>query len=437
MFQKKGTAASATLWGVEAEPIHVEVEVVTGATQFEILGHYHPPAVRESRERIRAALRSCGVDLTSLSVLVNLAPTDLPKELPSLDLPIALALLAALGHLPQSALDGRLVCGELGLDGSIRAIRGGLAFAEHAVYIGSRELLLPAATAADTSPLRAIVGEFPLAPLTTLAQAVQHLIVGEPFSWPPAALPQASDPIPELSEICGLEVPKRALEIAATGAHNLLFQGPRGTSPLRLARRLPGLLPQLTPLEAIEVTMIASLFSDSAVPDLLRQRPFRSPHATASHQSMVGGTRSIPRPGEATFAHQGVLYLEDLPEFRRETLMALRTPLREGTVNVCLPHLSRRVHMPPASFWWPRRPPAPAAIWEILGACATAPRACWIATACASMTTSCSTASIFTARCCPQARRTWNAIEKLPPRSPAASRRPVPSRRRATARPTP
>lgn len=168
----------------------------------------------------------------------------------------------------------------------------------------------------------------------------------EPFAWPAAAVPEDSDLGPELSEICGLEVPKRALEIAAAGGHNLLFQGPRGTSPLRLARRLPALLPQLTPLEAMEVTMIASLFSDSAVPDLLRQRPFRSPHATASHQSVVGGIRAIPRPGEATFAHQGVLYLEDLPEFRRETLMALRKPLREGTVTVCLPHLSRRVHMP-------------------------------------------------------------------------------------------
>jgi predicted ATPase with chaperone activity len=116
MFQNKGTAGSATLWGVDAEPVYVEVQVGTGANQFEILGHHHPPAVRESRERIRAALRTCGVDLTSLSVRVNLAPIDLPKELPALDLPIALALLAALGHLPQSALDGRLVCGELGLD---------------------------------------------------------------------------------------------------------------------------------------------------------------------------------------------------------------------------------------------------------------------------------------------------------------------------------
>jgi magnesium chelatase family protein len=182
MFQQKATVGSATLWGVEAEPVHVEIQVSTGPTQFDILGLHHPATVRESRERIRAALRSCGVDLTSLSILVNLAPTDLPKEPPPLDLPIALAVLAALGHLPQSALGGRLVVGELGLDSSIRAIRGGLAFAELAVYVGSRELLLPAATAAEASPLRAIVGEFPLAPLTTLTQAVQHLIVGEPFS---------------------------------------------------------------------------------------------------------------------------------------------------------------------------------------------------------------------------------------------------------------
>jgi magnesium chelatase family protein len=321
---------AATPWGIEARPVQVEVDIHLGLPQVQIVG-LADVAVRESRERVRAAIKNCGFDLPPRSVIINLAPADLRKEGNHLDLAIALALLVAYGHLPEEALAGRLVCGELGLDGAIRSVRGGLAIADLGHRLGVREVLLPAANAGEAAAL----GTVPVVPLRSLAEAIEHLLERAPLE-PVAASPSAADagePAPDLSEVRGQEMAKRALEVAAAGGHNLLYLGPPGSGKTMLARRLPGLLPPLTLAEAIAVTKIHSLVAEEPPAGLLSRRPFRSPHTGTSTAGMIGGG-STPRPGEASLAHNGVLFLDELPEFRRDTLEALRQPLEEGQVSV-------------------------------------------------------------------------------------------------------
>jgi len=323
-------ATTATPWGIEARPVQVEVDVHNGLPQIQIVG-LADAAVRESRERVRAALKNCGFDLAPKSVIINLAPADLRKEGNHLDLGIAAALLAAHEQLPQEVLNGRLLCGELGLDGTIRSVRGGLAIADLGRRLGVEEVLLPAANAAEAAAL----GSVRVIAVRNFAEAVQHLLGLESL---PAVDPHpfALDhtvPGPDLSEVRGQETAKRALEVAAAGGHNLLFIGPPGSGKTMLARRLPGLLPPLTLAESIQVTKIHSLVAEEPPAGLLHQRPFRSPHTGISTAGLVGGG-SAPRPGEASLAHNGVLFLDELPEFRRDTLEALRQPLEEGHVSV-------------------------------------------------------------------------------------------------------
>lgn len=323
-------ATTATPWGIEARPVQVEVDVHNGLPQVQIVG-LADAAVRESRERVRAAIKNCGFYLDPRSIIINLAPADLRKEGNHLDLVIALAMLVAYEHLPQEALDGRLICGELGLDGAVRSVRGGLAIADLGYRLGVREVLLPAPNAAEAAALEAV----PVIGVRGLAEAVQHLTGAAPLP-PTLSLPISAEicaSAPDLSEVRGQETAKRALEVAAAGGHNLLFLGPPGSGKTMLARRLPGLLPPLTLAEAIAVTKIHSLVAEEPPAGLLHQRPFRSPHTGTSTAGMIGGG-STPRPGEASLAHNGVLFLDELPEFRRDTLEALRQPLEEGNVSV-------------------------------------------------------------------------------------------------------
>ncbi len=323
-------ATAATPWGIDARLVQVEVDVHMGLPQMVLVG-LPDAAVRESRERVRFALRNCGFDLPPRSVVVNLAPADLRKEGNHLDLAIALALLAAHGQLPEEALAGRLLCGELGLDGALRPVRGGLAIADLGHRLGLEELLLPAANAAEAAAL----GTIRVVPVRGLAEAIGHLLGEQPITQQEASTGAPAPPaaVPDLADVCGQESAKRALELAAAGGHNLLFLGPPGCGKTMLAQRLPGLLPPLTLAEAIAVTKIHSLAAEEPPGGLVRRRPFRSPHTHTSTAGLVGGG-SVPRPGEVSLAHNGVLFLDELPEFRRDALEALRQPLEEGRVTV-------------------------------------------------------------------------------------------------------
>ena len=321
---------TATPWGVDARPVQVEVDVSNGLPQTQIVG-LPDASVRESRERVRSAIKNSGYDYLPRVVVVNLAPADLRKEGNHLDLAIAVALMAALGQIPEEALEKRMVCGELGLDGTVRPVRGGLAIADLAARCGMRQLLLPSKNAGEAAAL----GALPVMPVESLAQAVDHLLGYEPLAETPAQPfgSEIDDEAPDLSEVRGQEAAKRALEVAAAGGHNLLFMGPPGSGKTMLARRLPGILPALSLAESIAVTKVHSLVAEEPPSQLYTRRPFRSPHPGVSTAGMVGGG-SIPRPGEASLAHGGVLFLDELPEFRRDTLEALRQPLEEGQVTV-------------------------------------------------------------------------------------------------------
>ncbi len=325
------STTAATPWGVEARAVQVEVDTHHGLPQVHIVG-LADAAVRESRERVRTAIRNCGFELETGVVIINLAPADLRKEGNHLDLAIALAWLASQGALPQAALAGKLFCGELGLDGAIRPVRGALAIADLGARLGVREILLPAANAGEASALRAVN----VVAVRTLTEAVGHVLGTAPLG--PALPPvfgagEARRPAPDLDQVRGQEVAKRGLEVAAAGGHNLLLLGPPGSGKTLLARCLPGLLPPLTQTEAIAVTKIHSLAAEQPPAGLLHERPFRSPHTGTSTAGMIGGG-PYPRPGEASLAHLGVLFLDELPEFRRDTLEALRQPLEEGLVSV-------------------------------------------------------------------------------------------------------
>jgi magnesium chelatase family protein len=313
--------------GVEARLVEVQCAVTPGLPAFTIVG-LPDKAVSEARERVRAALNALSIALPSRRITVNLSPADLPKEGSHFDLPIALALLAALGIVPADAVDGVVALGELALDGTLVPVLGALPAAMAAAE-ADRILVCPRAC----GPEAAWVGATPVLAPRTLADALRHF-TGQATLTP--ALPgEVTGPATtrDLRDVKGQERAKRALEIAAAGRHHLIMVGSPGSGKSMLAARLPGILPPLTPAEALETSMIHSLAGLLSEGGISRERPFREPHHTASMAAIVGGGRGA-KPGEISLAHNGVLFMDEFPEFARPVLETLRQPIETGEVVV-------------------------------------------------------------------------------------------------------
>ncbi|MBI1887518.1 MAG: YifB family Mg chelatase-like AAA ATPase [Nitrosomonadales bacterium] len=327
---------SRALSGMEAALVTVEVHLANGLPNFTIVG-LPETEVKESKDRVRAALQNCRFDFPARRITVNLAPADLPKESGRFDLPIALGILAATGQIPSDKLAEYEYAGELALTGELRPIRGALAMTYRAASKG-RAFILPRANAAEA----ALVEEATVYPAQSLLQVAAHLAGREALA-PYVSQPQTVAPrYPDMREVKGQAQAKRALEIAAAGGHSVLMVGPPGTGKSMLAARFPGILPQMSEAEALQSAAVQSLDGSFDVAKW-KTRPYRAPHHTASGVALVGGG-SNPRPGEISMALHGVLFLDELPEFERNVLEVLREPLESGHITIS--RAARRADFP-------------------------------------------------------------------------------------------
>lgn len=330
MFSK---VYSAAISGIQSRIISVEADVADGLPQFSMVG-YLASEVREAQDRVRTALKNAGYRLSPRKITVNLAPADVRKSGSGFDLPIAAAVMAAYGYLPSELLREFFLAGELGLDGSIRGIHGVLGMVMEARKAGCRACIIPEANVQEGAVIQGIE----VYGARCLKEMVDHIVSDRKLQRRSINIEERFMAVPDpgeedFADIRGQHMARRAAEIAAAGMHNLLISGPPGSGKTMIARRIPGILPPMSVEEALEVSQIHSVAGILPPEGILTRRPFRMPHHTISPIALAGGGM-VPRPGEISLAHRGVLYLDELPEFQKDTLEILRQPLEEGEVRI-------------------------------------------------------------------------------------------------------